>query len=337
VADRVDWVIENNGTHLDSLPVPEQHQRGIVRGGPYISSTEFNNSLTILGTEENNQTMIHCVFSATNGLRNDTPTVTLTVWGPPAPPQPKLELLNATTLRLTWNPPFTWTGFPIQNYTVRMENTSNSMNNRQWNIPANENNSNDSVSFELSTMNGEIATGCALLNFSVTAWSDLGESRPGRISGGFPIVPRIDSTHVMKIHTAFQRDGSPLINIRFPTPYVCPFQTANFTILIEGVGTNDSINIGPVPYSYQPSFMIEIWVNSSLELDSEYSITATFSSLASSNVSLPNVTVCKFTSSAYNNYVYLYWFQLEYPKSIIHKELLVQVECYYGKHTYKKA
>ena len=107
--------------------------------------------------------------------------------GPPAPPQPTMELLNATTLRLTWFLPFTWTGFPIQNYTVRMENTSNSMNNRQWNIPANENNSCDSVSFELSTMNGEIARECALLNFSVTAWSDLGESRPGRILGGFPI------------------------------------------------------------------------------------------------------------------------------------------------------
>jgi len=98
-----------------------------------------------------------------------------------------MELLNATTLRLTWNPPFTWTGFPIQNYTVRMENTSNSMNNRQWNILANENNSSDSVSFDLSTVNGEIARECTLLNFSVTAWSDLGESRPGRILGGFPI------------------------------------------------------------------------------------------------------------------------------------------------------
>ena len=81
MADRINWVIENNGTHLDSLSKSEQFQRGIVIGGIYISSTEFNNSLTILGTEENNQTMIHCVFSAPNGLRNDTPTVTLTVWG----------------------------------------------------------------------------------------------------------------------------------------------------------------------------------------------------------------------------------------------------------------
>jgi len=81
MAERVNWVIENNGTHLDSLPALKQLQRGIVTGGTYISRTQFNNSLTILGTEENNQTMIHCVFFITDGPRNDTPTVTLTVWG----------------------------------------------------------------------------------------------------------------------------------------------------------------------------------------------------------------------------------------------------------------
>jgi len=81
VADSVTWAIENNGTHLDSLPRSKQHQRGIIQGGIYVSDTEYNNSLTILGTEENNQTMIHCVFIITNGPRNDTPTVTLTVWG----------------------------------------------------------------------------------------------------------------------------------------------------------------------------------------------------------------------------------------------------------------
>ena len=82
-ADRSDWVIENNGTHLDTLSDDEKQRRGIVQGGLifYTPQPQFNNTLTILGTEENNQTMIHCAFSTTSGQRNDTPTATLTVWG----------------------------------------------------------------------------------------------------------------------------------------------------------------------------------------------------------------------------------------------------------------
>ena len=80
-------------------------------------------------------------------------------------------------------------------------------------------------------------------------------------------------------------------------PRVCPFQTAEYTILIEQVDANETIKIGPVPYSYQSPFTIEILVNTSLELDSEYLITAMFSSLVSGTVSLPNATVCKFTSN----------------------------------------
>jgi len=80
-------------------------------------------------------------------------------------------------------------------------------------------------------------------------------------------------------------------------PHVCPFQTAEYTILIEQVDTNETIKIGPVPYSYQSPFKIEILVNTSLELDSEYLITAMFSSVVGSTVSLPNATVCKFTSN----------------------------------------
>ena len=85
IADGVSWVIENNGRHLDSLPLSEQRERGIIQGGIYVSDTEYNNSLTVLGTEENNQTMIHCVFFNTNGPRNDTPVATLTVWGKVCP------------------------------------------------------------------------------------------------------------------------------------------------------------------------------------------------------------------------------------------------------------
>jgi len=60
---------------------PNSTNEEFIQGGIYVSSTEFNNSLTILGTEENNQTMIHCVFFITNGPRHDTPVATLTVWG----------------------------------------------------------------------------------------------------------------------------------------------------------------------------------------------------------------------------------------------------------------
>ena len=79
-------------------------------------------------------------------------------------------------------------------------------------------------------------------------------------------------------------------------PHVCPFQTAQYTISIEQVDANETIEIGPIPYSYQSLFTIEILVNTSLELDSEYLITAMFSSVVGCTVSPPNATVCEFIS-----------------------------------------
>ena len=152
-------------------------QQGFVMVGKQLKCFDVSYSVTYEDVYSHSiSTDWHMPFHHTHTLHTHTHTYTHTS-GPPAPPQPTMELVNATTLQLTWFPPFTWTNFPIQNYTVRMENTSNSMNNRQWNILANENNSDNNVSFELSTMNGKIARECALLNFSVTAWSDLGESR----------------------------------------------------------------------------------------------------------------------------------------------------------------
>ena len=42
--------------------------------------------------------------------------------GPPSPPEPQLLVLNATTIQLSWLPPFSWEDYPIVNYTVQVHN-----------------------------------------------------------------------------------------------------------------------------------------------------------------------------------------------------------------------
>ena len=49
-------------------------------------------------------------------------TISHTHTGPPSPPEPHLVVLNATTIQLSWLPPFSWAEYPIVNYTVQVHN-----------------------------------------------------------------------------------------------------------------------------------------------------------------------------------------------------------------------
>ena len=115
-------------------------------------------------------------------------THSCTCIGPPSPPDPQLHILNTPTLQLSWLPPFTWVDYPIVNYTIQIHNrtTGNVMN---WTI-----NSTDTsmtvvspVTFNYSKPQGEVLQRCEELNFTVFAASNIGQSEPGQVNGGFPI------------------------------------------------------------------------------------------------------------------------------------------------------
>ena len=49
-------------------------------------------------------------------------TISHTHAGPPSPPEPKLLVLSATAIQISWLPPFSWEEYPIVNYTVQVHN-----------------------------------------------------------------------------------------------------------------------------------------------------------------------------------------------------------------------
>ena len=101
---------------------------------------------------------------------------------PPLPPAPEVLLTNATVLQLSWEPPFTWSEYPVLNYTVRMHNIS-STGQYTWTR---------TISAAVNTME-VISSGSTVslsyheLVFYVTARNDIGESCQGVVHGGFPV------------------------------------------------------------------------------------------------------------------------------------------------------
>ena len=99
--------------------------------------------------------------------------------GAPATPNVSLHVVDATTLRLSWEPPFTWPQYEILRYRVIMENGSNGDT-----LPPVILSPSDTT--YIITASAPVQS-CAELRFSVTAHSALGASTPAVVAGGFPI------------------------------------------------------------------------------------------------------------------------------------------------------
>ena len=98
--------------------------------------------------------------------------------GPPLPPAPQLQELNATQLEVFWQEPFTWNLFPILSYNLTVYNTSSNTSNT-YTLPGNE-------TSMVITRETETRV-CSQLMFKVSARNGEGESSEGTISGGFPV------------------------------------------------------------------------------------------------------------------------------------------------------
>ena len=113
--------------------------------------------------------------------------------GPPSPPDPQLHMLNTTTLQLSWLPPFTWVDYTIVNYTIQIHNrATREVMNRIINVIST---AMSPVTFNYSTPHGEVLQRCEELEFTVYATSNIGQSEPGDVNGGFPIGNRHHCTH----------------------------------------------------------------------------------------------------------------------------------------------
>ena len=99
--------------------------------------------------------------------------------GAPATPNVSLHVVDAVTLKLSWDPPFTWPQYEILRYTVIMENRSNGDV-----LPPGILNPSDTT--YIMTASAPVQR-CADLRFSVKAHSALGASTPAVVAGGFPI------------------------------------------------------------------------------------------------------------------------------------------------------
>ena len=97
--------------------------------------------------------------------------------GPPLSPMPVLQKVNDTTVRVSWEEPFTWKEFPILTYTVLGINCSSDA------VIVNTTTTAKQITF---TQSEGITRSCSVLQFEVKAATAVGESIP--ISLLWPIL-----------------------------------------------------------------------------------------------------------------------------------------------------
>ena len=102
--------------------------------------------------------------------------------GPPLPPSLSVEAINGTVLRASWEKPYIFEPYTIDNYTitVTVDNTNSGaiVINKTLNATVND--------FAFVREEG-IATTCVNLITRITAASTLGISEPGMFVMGFPV------------------------------------------------------------------------------------------------------------------------------------------------------
>ena len=98
--------------------------------------------------------------------------------GLPLPPDPTLNILSPSQLQIQWDIPFSHESDPIQRYDIQILNTS-SGSKFEYNVTQN--------GYIFPTEGANKVEHCHRLMFNVTAVSTLGQSKPGKVSGGFPV------------------------------------------------------------------------------------------------------------------------------------------------------
>ena len=100
---------------------------------------------------------------------------------PPLPPNVSLELTSWNTIRLSWAPPFSMEGLPVQKYTVNTTNTTSGQRTRTDIYPP------AGSGMLTHTILLDSPSSCHQLQFEVFAVNSVGNSAVGAASGGFPV------------------------------------------------------------------------------------------------------------------------------------------------------
>ncbi|XP_064398867.1 uncharacterized protein LOC135345371 isoform X2 [Halichondria panicea] len=190
--------------------------------------------LTITAYEYNNSSKISCF-----GFDQDTQQDKLfIIAGPPSEPQPRFSYTdNGLSLTITWNKPFTHTGFNITAYSLLIYNTSDST---MRNVTLGQ-----QRMYYVDVID-TAPTNCHELQYIVTAYNSLG-SNAASVIAGYPIS--LDPVEI-QWRVLYNRDSAPHLEIWFKPAYVCSFQDVEYTVYLENVSGNSTLQTyGDVLYS----------------------------------------------------------------------------------------
>ena len=96
-------------------------------------------------------------------------------------PDAVLNVVNVSTLQVSWTPPYSWPGYDILSYNIKIENQING----------------DQIQYDTECVNHTecnfyfhsdiVAESCMALTVFLSAVNTAGESEAAAINGGFPI------------------------------------------------------------------------------------------------------------------------------------------------------
>jgi hypothetical protein len=225
----VEWTI--NGKLSDQT----ENTRLIGLGVEFNKSPRLNGQINASITFPNipyfNSTRVICVSLNASGTSQSSEAVMI-IAGPPLPPAPQLEVLSTTSVRVSWEEPFTWELFPVLSYQVSVYNVSSGTYNNTFTLSGNE-------TSQVITRQTE-TTVCSELRLGVTAKNGEGESAAGTTSGGFPVAPS-DFPYKPTPDVKFEADGTPTVKVIFNPPTICSFQEAFYQLKVFKDGSNEQV------------------------------------------------------------------------------------------------
>ncbi len=105
--------------------------------------------------------------------------------GRPSAVDPSLHYLNETVLSVDWSPPFTWEGYAVTEYEMKVRNTT--VDKITYYEKLEPDDSTSDLTVMLTAPMGQAAHSCHELEVAVTAKTPLGSSDPSTLSVWFPI------------------------------------------------------------------------------------------------------------------------------------------------------
>ncbi|XP_064407667.1 uncharacterized protein LOC135352413 isoform X3 [Halichondria panicea] len=175
-------------------------------------------------------------------------------------------LQNGTNLSVTWDEPFYYSNYPVTGYKLEMENLTSGIVTTLFD-------GTDALSHVISV--GEMVSGCHLLNFTVTAYSILGNATSHQLG----IFPKAPTPTELTVELTFASDLTPRLTIRAEYEDPCLHEDTEYTIIVYHHG---EIMAEKLVGNIQEQFMLDLLVDQGLEVGETYMVVATGNSILGS-------------------------------------------------------